>query len=179
MAHCLRDTYTDENKVSKFLNDASYDRVTLNELVNQMRSSRYPLTSVEALKAVSPTTVNNFVKSHKEKYIQQAEALFIPDEAITERLKQMDKVCEELSDLARKINDLLAKYEGVALKIDSKGAFWWDEKQLKALAQKQATTAFNELDKQYYQLLGACVDALEALQRKKNPPHYLSYYNAK
>lgn len=176
MARLLKDHFVDQEQKQRLLIDADYDRRRVNELADLIRADRYPLRDVEALCALSPDTVKVWMTKSRQSFVDDAERYYVPQKVIDERLVSMDEAEKRLSNNARQVRELLDKYEGVTIQIDSKGHYWLDKKTLDVWATAKATINFSKEDKDYYTLLGAVVDALEAL-RKYEHENGLVYFS--
>ena len=161
----LKDHFVDQEQKQRLLIDAEYDRRRINELADNIRANRYPLRDVEALMALSPDTVTVWMTKSKQSFTEDAEKYYVPQKVIDERLVSMDEAEKRLSGYARQVQELLQKYDGVTISIDSKGHYWLDKKTLDVWATTKATIDFSKQDKEYYTLLGAVVDSLEALRQ--------------
>lgn len=163
MSHKLRDTWVDESKLKKEQAQAETDINAIRAAVYVLRKNRYPVKTSSDVQTINAETVKAFIEEGKADYLMRIDDKFFPQELLDTALSSFDKALKACVDAANTIYGILGHYSGVSLKMDSKGRVWFNEKELQAFIQEKCTERFTPEDKQYYELVGNVVDALNAL----------------
>lgn len=162
--HMLNDKWTDPNKVALMQRQSDVDLGKLRESVDRLRWASVDVSSPEAIHKVSDSDIDNRIEEIKRDYSKQATTLILGADKVAEAMTRYDELAGELKSHVSTIHRILGRYDGVSIKVDSKGKVWFDEKQLKSFIEAKCTTLYNDIHKKYYSLLGQVVDALESLR---------------
>ena len=138
----LKKSYLDEAKRDQILQGIEIDRQALNGHVAKLKEMGIDVNDVETLRKVSPSWCKDFVKDAESSYLQNLSPFVV-------KTVQSD-VHDKFADSYQKAAPLCQAIETIRnrhkfnIKIDSKGHFWFDEKETKPFAAELATIHYSE-----------------------------------
>ena len=159
----LKKSYLDEAKRDQILQAIEIDRQALNGHVAKLKEMGIDVDDVETLRKVSPSWCKDFVKDAEASYLQTLSPFVV-------KTVQSD-VHEKFADSYQKAAPLCQAIESIRnrhkfnIKIDSKGHFWFDEKETKTYAVLQATTTYTDEEIEFYDRASGVFDAINAFEK--------------
>lgn len=159
----LKKSYLDESKQELILHDIEKDRQALNGKVAQLKEMGIEIKDVETLKKISAAWCREFVKEAEASYLQNL-STFVVKTVQSDVHDKFAESYEKAAPLCVEIRSILnsRKFE---LKIDSKGRFWFDEKQAKAFAAEKATTTYTDEEIEFCTKAGEIFDAINDFEK--------------
>lgn len=142
MSKKLKKSYLDESKRDQILQDIEKDRQTLNSNVSELKDMGIDVNDVETLLKVSPAWCKEFVKEAEEGYLKNLSA-FVVKTVQSDVHNKFRESYEKAAPLCSGIRSILNRRK-FPVKIDSKGHFWFDEKETKSFAVLAATTTYTD-----------------------------------
>lgn len=176
MAHILKPTYVNEAQKAALIQRVESDRQSLNGSADALREIGFNILSVEALKAVTEESVSKQVENGLEAAKKAFGGSFIPKAVLADLTTTYNDIKAKAAPQAGHIADMVAKYSDIEIKMDSKGHFWFDKKQVEEQATETATHEYTQTQREYYSRLFDVADALNALFRYENE-HNLNRYS--
>ena len=159
----LKKSYLDEAKRDQILQGIEIDRQALNGHVAKLKEMGIDVNDVETLRKVSPSWCKDFVKDAEASYLQNLSPFVV-------KTVQSD-VHEKFADSYQKAAPLCQAIETIRnrhkfnIKIDSKGHFWFDEKETKPYAVLQATTTYTDEEVEFYARAAEIFDAINDFEK--------------
>ncbi len=139
----LKKAYLDKAARDRILEEIESDRKKLNENVEQLRGKlRISIDDTETLKAVSYDWCKQFVKNAEEGYLKTLSP-FVVKTVQNDVHEKFRAAFEEAAPFCYEIRQILNRRK-FNIKIDSKGRFWFDEKETKPFATEMATIHYSE-----------------------------------
>lgn len=138
----LKKSYLDESKRDQILQDIEKDRQALNSNVAGLKEMGIDINDVETLQKVSDKWCRDFVKEAEEGYLRNLSAFVVKTVESDVHAKFKDSY-DKAAPLCYEIRSVLNRRK-FNIKIDSKGHFWFDEKEVKAYAVDQATVHYSD-----------------------------------
>lgn len=139
----LKKAYLDKAARDRILEEIESDRKKLNENVEQLRGKlRISIDDTETLKAVSYDWCKQFVKNAEEGYLKTLSP-FVVKTVQNDVHEKFRAAFEEAAPFCYEIRQILNRRK-FNIKIDSKGHFWFDEKETKPFAAEMATIHYSE-----------------------------------
>lgn len=173
--HYLRPTYYDEKKAGAFADKVEGDRVRLNDAVAVMRGHGIEIDDADALREISGEWLRDFLNTSYNEMIARIGGKFMPTETRRRLAEPYDETGRECEPAAKTIAEILSRNK-YRIKKDSKGHFWFDEKEVKQAATEYATTTFSETTRTYYGLLADFTDMVNRIaeyETAKGLPHLI------
>lgn len=159
----LKKSYLDEAKRDQVLQAIEIDRQALNGHVAKLKEMGIDVNDVETLRKVSPSWCKDFVKDAEASYLKTLSPFVV-------KTVQSD-VHEKFADSYQKAAPLCQAIESIRnrqkfnIKIDSKGHFWFDEKEVKTYAVLQATTTYTDEEREFYGRASGVFNAINAFEK--------------
>lgn len=159
----LKKSYLDEAKRDQILQGIEIDRQALNGHVAKLKEMGIDVNDVETLRKVSPSWCKDFVKDAEASYLQNLSPFVV-------KTVQSD-VHDKFADSYQKAAPLCQAIETIRnrhkfnIKIDSKGHFWFDEKETKPYAVLQATTTYTDEEVEFYARAAEIFDAINDFEK--------------
>lgn len=162
--HFLKTSYLDEQKKEQILLDIEAERLILNNAVSVLRTHEIEIPDTETLRKVSDTWLKELITTAYKKLINSLGGNFMPRETRMKLKEPYDSIGIECEPFAKTIERIVSKYP-FDITQDSKGNFWFSSTQVKKAAEEQATRIFTDEEKEYYNLIGLFVDAVNELSK--------------
>lgn len=175
MAHLLHDTYKDERKLEQYKKKALEDEEAIRKACEVLRYYRFKVATVEDVKSLNQHYIDTKVEESKQTYLKNMEGLFLSQESIDKTLAMMEEARVRGGEAADKVASILAEYEGVSFKMDSKGRIWFDRKQMEKHVTEKATCRVPAVLKGYYTKLGNVIDSLNELRQFEKDNNLLEF----
>ena len=159
----LKKSYLDETRRDQILQGIEIDRQALNGHVAKLKEMGIDVNDVETLRKVSPSWCKGFVKDAEAGYLQNLSPFVV-------KTVQSD-VHDKFADSYQKAAPLCQAIETIRnrhkfnIKIDSKGHFWFDEKETKPFAVLQATTTYTDDEVEFYARAAEVIDAINNFEK--------------
>jgi hypothetical protein len=159
----LKKSYLDEAKRDQILQGIEIDRQALNDHVAKLKEMGIDVNDVETLRKVSPSWCKDFVKDAEAGYLQNLSPFVV-------KTVQSD-VHEKFADSYQKAAPLCQAIETIRnrhkfnIKIDSKGHFWFDEKETKPFAVLAATTTYSDEEIEFFNKAMEIFDAINDFEK--------------
>lgn len=159
----LKKSYLDETKRDEILQGIEIERQALNDHVAKLKEMGIDVNDVETLRKVSPSWCKDFVKDAESSYLQNLSPFVV-------KTVQSD-VHEKFSDSYQKAAPICNAIETIRsrlpfnIKIDSKGHFWFDEKETKPFAVLHATTTYTDEEVEFYARVAEIIDAINDFEK--------------
>lgn len=139
----LKKAYLDKAARDRILEEIESDRKKLNENVEQLREKLgISIDDIETLKAVSPEWCKQYVKNAEENYLKTLSP-FVVKTVQSDVHDKFRAAYDEAVPFCYEVKQILARRK-FNIKIDSKGHFWFDEKETKPFAAELATIHYSE-----------------------------------
>ena len=164
MAAKLKKAYLDEAKRDQILAEIENDRKKLNASVEKLRGDLgISIDDIETLKAVSSEWCRDYVKNAEESYLQNLSPFVVKTvqsdvhEKFREAYDAAAPICIEIRNIInrRKFN----------IKQDSKGHFWFDEKETKPFAAELATIHYSDDEVDFCDKVSEIVDMINDFEK--------------
>ena len=159
----LRKSYLDESKRDQILQDIEKDRQALNANVSALKEMGIEINDVETLQKVSDKWCRDFVKEAEEGYLRNLSAFVVKTVESDVHAKFKDSY-DKAAPLCYNIRSILNRHK-YNIKIDSKGHFWFDEKEVKAFAVDQATVHYSDEEIEFCNKAGEIFDAINDFEK--------------
>lgn len=159
----LKKSYLDESKRDQILQDIEKDRQALNSNVAGLKEMGLDINDVEALQKVSDKWCRNFVKDAEEGYLRNLSAFVVKTVESDVHAKFKDSY-DKAVPLCYEIRSVLNRRK-FNIKIDSKGHFWFDEKEVKAYAVDQATVRYSEDEVEFCDKVSEIIDKINDFEK--------------
>ena len=159
----LKKSYLDEAKRDQILQGIEIDRQALNGHVAKLKEMGIDVNDVETLRKVSPSWCKDFVKDAEASYLQNLSPFVV-------KTVQSD-VHDKFADSYQKAAPLCQAIEAIRnrhkfnIKIDSKGHFWFDEKETKPFAVLAATTTYSDEEIEFFNKAMEIFDAINDFEK--------------
>ena len=159
----LKKFYLDEAKQELILQDIEKDRQALNDQVAKLKEMGIEVKDVDTLTKVSPTWCKDFVKTAEDGYLKNL-STFVVNTVQSDVHDKFAESYQKAAPLCHAIRSILnsRKFD---LKVDSKGRFWFDEKQTKAFAEEGATTTYTDEEIEFCTKAGEIFDAINDFEK--------------
>lgn len=164
MAAKLKKAYLDEAKRDQILTEIESDRQRLNACVSELKEgSGIGIDDVEALKAISVEWCRNYVKEAEAGYLKNLSPFVVKtvQSDVHERFRasygKAAPLCSEIRSILnrRKFN----------VKVDSKGHFWFDEKETKPMAAEAATIHYSDDEIEFCDKVAEIIDKINDFEK--------------
>lgn len=160
----LKKAYLDEAKRDKILSEIEADRQSLNANVEKLRGElSISIDDIETLQAVSPEWCKDYVKQAEESYLQNLSA-FVVKTVQNDVHDKFRAAYEAAAPLCAQIQKIL-RYRKFTIKQDSKGRFWFDSKETKALATETATIHYSEDEVEFFNKVSEIIDNINEFEK--------------
>lgn len=159
----LRKSYLDESKRDQILQDIEKDRHALNANVSALKEMGIEINDVETLQKVSDKWCRDFVKEAEEGYLRNLSAFVVKTVESDVHAKFKDSY-DKAAPLCYNIRSILNRHK-YNIKIDSKGHFWFDEKEVKAFSVDQATVHYSDEEIEFCNKAGEIFDAINDFEK--------------
>ena len=159
----LRKSYLDESKRDQILQDIEKDRQALNANVSALKEMGIEINDVETLQKVSDKWCRDFVKEAEDGYLRNLSAFVVKTVESDVHAKFKDSY-DKAAPLCYNIRSILNRHK-YNIKIDSKGHFWFDEKEVKAFAVDQATVHYSDEEIEFCNKAGEIFDAINGFEK--------------
>jgi len=159
----LKKSYLDEAKRDQILQGIEIDRQALNDHVAKLKEMGIDVNDVETLRKVSPSWCKGFVKDAEAGYLQNLSPFVV-------KTVQSD-VHEKFADSYQKAAPLCQAIETIRnrhkfnIKIDSKGHFWFDEKETKPMAAEAATIHYSDDEIEFCDKVAEIIDKINDFEK--------------
>ncbi len=164
MGRKLKRSYLDETKRDQILSGIEADRQKLNTSVVTLREKLgINISDIETLKAVSVDWCKNFVKEAEEGYLKNLSPFVVK----TVQNDVHDKFAASFYEAAPhcSVISYILRKRKFNIKQDSKGRFWFDEKEIKAYASDMATVHYSEDEVEFCDKVCEIVDAINEFEK--------------
>lgn len=159
----LKKSYLDEPKRDKILQDIEKDRQSLNASVAKLDEMGISVKDVETLHKVSVSWCKDFVKEAEASYLKNLSPFVVKTvqsdvhEKFAESYQKAAPLCAEIRSILNQRN--------FSVKIDSKGHFWFDEKETKPFAVLAATTTYSDEEIEFCKKATEIIDAINDFEK--------------
>ena len=164
MAAKLKKAYLDEAKRDQILAEIENDRKKLNASVEQLREKlSISIEDIETLKAVSVEWCRQYVKDEEEEYLKKLSPFIVKtvqDDVHCKFAAAYDTAAPLCSEIRKILN--LRKFN---IKQDSKGHFWFDEKETKPFAAELATIHYSDDEVDFCGKVSEIVDMINDFEK--------------
>lgn len=160
----LKKAYLDEGKRDQILAEIEKDRQRLNACVSELNEgSGISIDDVEVLKAISVEWCRNYVKEAEAGYLKNLSPFVVKtvQSDVHERFRdsygKAAPLCSEIRSILnrRKFN----------VKVDSKGHFWFDEKETKPMAAEAATIHYSDDEIEFCDKVAEIIDKINDFEK--------------
>lgn len=160
----LKKAYLDEGKRDQILAEIEKDRQRLNACVSELKEgSGISIDDVEALRAISVEWCKNYVKEAEAGYLKNFSPFVVKTvqsdvhERFSASYGKAAPLCSEIHSIlnSRKFN----------VKVDSKGHFWFDEKETKPMAAEAATIHYSDDEIEFCDKVAEIIDKINDFEK--------------
>lgn len=159
----LRKSYLDEPKRDQIIQDIEKDRQALNSNVAGLKEMGIDINDVETLQKVSDKWCRDFVKEAEEGYLRNLSAFVVKTVESDVHAKFKDSY-DKAAPLCYEIRSVLNSRK-FNIKIDSKGHFWFDDKEVKAYAADQATVRYSDDEVEFCSKVSEIIDMINDFEK--------------
>lgn len=159
----LKKSYLDESKRDQILQDIEKDRKALNGHVAKLKEMGIDVKDVETLQKVSPSWCKDFVKEAETGYLQNL-STFVVKTVQSDVHAKFEESYMKAAPLCKAIADIRNRRK-FPIKIDSKGHFWFDEKETKPFAVLEATTTYSDEEIEFCNKVTNIFDAINDFEK--------------
>ena len=159
----LKKSYLDESKRDQILQDIEKDRKALNGHVAKLKEMGIDVKDVETLQKVSPSWCKDFVKEAETGYLQNL-STFVVKTVQSDVHAKFEESYMKAAPLCKAIADIRNRRR-FPIKIDSKGHFWFDEKETKPFAVLAATTTYSDEEIEFCNKAMEIFDAINGFEK--------------
>lgn len=160
----LKKAYLDKAARDRILEEIESDRKKLNANVEQLRGKlRISIDDTETLKAVSYDWCKQFVKNAEEGYLKTLSP-FVVKTVQNDVHEKFRAAFEEAAPFCYEIRQILNRRK-FNIKIDSKGHFWFDEKEIKPFATEMATIHYSEDEVEFCNKVCEIIDLINDFEK--------------
>jgi hypothetical protein len=164
MAAKLKKAYLDEAKRDQILAEIENDRKQLNSNVEQLREKLgISIDDIETLKAVSVNWCKQYVQDAEEGYLKNLSPFVVKtvQKDVHENFKES---YDEAVPFCYEIRNILNRRK-FSIKIDSKGHFWFDEKETKPFAAELATIHYSDDEVEFCDKVSEIIDMINEFEK--------------
>lgn len=159
----LKKSYLDEAKRDQILQCIEIDRQALNGHVAELKEMGIDVNDVETLRKVSPSWCKAFVKEAESSYLQNLSP-FVVKTVQSDVHDKFNESYQKAAPICQAIETIRNRHK-FNIKKDSKGHFWFDEKETKPFAVLQATTTYTDEEVEFYARASEIFDAINNFEK--------------
>lgn len=164
MAAKLKKAYLDEAKRDQILTEIESDRQRLNACVSELKEgSGISIDDVEALKNISVEWCKNYVKEAEAGYLKNLSP-FVVKTVQSDVHERFRASYDKASPLCSEIHSIL-KRRKFNIKLDSKGHFWFDDKEIKPFAAELATIHYSDDEVEFCNKVSEIIDMINDFEK--------------
>lgn len=159
----LKKSYLDESKQEQILKDVEKNRQELNVLIGELKDMGIAIEDVDTLREVCPAWCKDFVKDAEAGYLQNLSPFVVKtvqDDVhgkFEESYQKAAPVCQDISAIVNR--------RPFTIKKDSKGHFWFDEKEVKAYAAETATKHYSDEEVEFCDRVGEIISQINDFEQ--------------
>jgi hypothetical protein len=160
----LKKAYLDEGKRDQILAEIEKDRQRLNACVSELKEgSGISIDDVEALKAISVEWCRNYVKEAEAGYLKNLSP-FVVKTVQSDVHERFRASYDKAAPLCSEIHSILNRRK-FNIKVDSKGHFWFDEKETKPMAAEAATIHYSDDEIEFCDKVAEIIDKINDFEK--------------
>lgn len=160
----LKKAYLDEGKRDQILAEIEKDRQKLNACVSELKEgSGISIDDVEALKAISVEWCRNYVKEAEAGYLKNLSP-FVVKTVQSDVHERFRASYDKAAPLCSEIHSILNRRK-FNVKVDSKGHFWFDEKETKPMAAEAATIHYSDDEIEFCDKVAEIIDKINDFEK--------------
>lgn len=164
MAAKLKKAYLDEAKRDQILEEIENDRKKLNSNVEQLREKQcISIDDVDTLKAVSAEWCRRYVKDAEEGYLKNLSP-FVVRTVQDDIHSKFAAAYDAAAPLCSEIRNILNRRK-FNIKLDSKGHFWFDEKEAKEFAAELATIHYSDDEVEFCNKVSEIIEMINEFEK--------------
>jgi hypothetical protein len=164
MAVKLKKAYLDEAKRDQILAEIENGRKKLNTNVEQLREKQcISIDDVDTLKAVSAEWCRRYVNDAEEGYLKNLSP-FVVRTVQDDIHSKFAAAYDAAAPLCSEIRNILNRWK-FNIKIDSKGHFWFDEKEAKEFAAELATIHYSDDEVEFCNKVSEIIEMINEFEK--------------